>query len=1374
MLSSNDVQKLTCSLKHEFTIKLWETEWGTMFLGPKRRIEAEEFVLRGADGSIRAALMMTEDGPGLFLYDQSGIVRAGLVLGNDAPGVALFDSLGKPRVSLGLAINETATLLMRDVKGTPLAAMVMEEAGPRLIISEANHGARVEFAAQGGDASLMFADQHGKRRMVQGTFRGVPGITLMDAGGEPRAKLEADKETSTFELYNPDGKASSSQTIGGVSPRLQAADLEAKLTLEIAERQKLEKTLSASASRYNALTAATAQLVWTTNPTGEVIEGIPLWRSFTGQSEEEVKGAGWMQALHPEDRERVQAVSKQGFETRSSYEMESRVRRQNGEYSEFAVRAVPVLDDDESVREWVLIATDVSERKRLEEALRGSEERLSVLTAASSQLQESLQASELARTSERQRLEETLGVSEERIIALTAASNQLKESLQARDAAHTSERQRLGEALRATEERVSALTAANNQLQESFQASELSHASERQRLEEGLRANEERVSALTVASSQLQKSMQASEVAHTSERQRLREALGVSEERISALTAASSQLQELMRASEAAFAAERKRMEEALRASEDRVTDLSASQSRLEETLRISGEDYAAGRKQLEEALRVCEEQLNNQIVAKGQLEETLRAREERYTTLAAAAAHLVWTTDATGGITDGVPAWMTFTGQSADEAKGRGWLQALHPEDREPAGEVWKKALETRSPYKTEYRLRRHDGEYRVLAARGAPVADAEGTVYEWIGTATDITEEKQAEILRRTSEKKYRGIVEGAPEGIWIIDPDNRTTFANPRLAQMLGWSEEEMSGRSLFDFLDEEGRQSAVENLACGRRGVAVQFDLNLLNKEGHDLQTRASTVPLFDEAGQYCGALALIIDLTEQELMGAQQQQAEKLHALGQLAGGVAHGLNNFLTVINGYSELLLGTVPRSSPLHESVAQIKKAGEQAVGLVSPLLAFSQGQILWATVVDLNEVVTEVKKTLGGQLGEDIRLETVLSPSLGPIEVDAEQLQHVLMNLGANARDAMPNGGRLVIETQNVDLDESYAAKHLGLKPGPYVHLTVSDSGAGMTAETLAHLFEPFFTTKSQGQGSGLSLATAYGIVKQSGGSIRVESELGKGSTFHVYLPRMGESVTVPEQGKPAVTTLRGAETILVVEDQEEIRKLAQVVLKSYGYKVVVAANGWEALLYSERHAGPIHLMLTDVMMPGMTGQELADRLKPLRPEMEVVFMSGYVENGMVQPGTLHAGAGFLAKPFSPDALAKKVREVLGPPRSAGKVLVVDDEAGVRGFLRMVLDSVGYEVLEANDGEQALKQLDGEEVDLIIVDLETPDQQWLEKMRLLQKRQPDLRVIALSGTLGDEFLRAAEQLGAQVTLAKPIRADQLLEMVRRTAAE
>ena len=1236
---------------------------------PKRSVEADEFVLRDANGLMRAALKMTSDGPCLFFYDHREKIRAGLVGGKSAPRLFLLDNEGKPRATLGLAAGDT---------------------------------------------------------------------------GE---------------------------------------------------------------KRYNALAAATAQLVWTTNAAGEVVEDAPSWGSFTGQREEEIKGSGWMQAIHPEDRERIAAFWKQSVETGVPFETEYRIIRQDGEYCDFAVRAAPVIQIDEAIAEWVVAASDITVRKRLEADLRASEERHSASAAANAQLEESLRVSEENRnalTTTCAQLQESLRASEERHSASAAANAQLEESLRVSEEnrnALTTTCAQLQESLRASEERLAASSTANAQLEESLRVSEenrnaltttcaqfqeslrvseerlAASAAANAQLEESLRVSEENRNALTTTCAQFQESLRVSEerlAASAVANKQLEESLRVSDDLHSTLTAANTQLQESLRASELSHATEKRQLEAALRASEERSNALSTAKTHLEETLRSAGESYAVGRKQLEEALRANQEQLNDQIVAKGQLEETLRTKEEHFKALTAATAQLVWTTNYAGELIDTAPSWMTFTGQSRDDARGRGWLQALHPEDREPAEEALKRALETRSPYKTEYRLRRHDGEYRVLAVRGAPVVEYDGAVQEWIGTAIDITEDKQEESLRRTSEKKYRQIVERAPEGIWIIDPDNRTTFVNPRLAQMLGWGEEEMPGKSLFDFLDEEGRQSAEENLACCRQGVAVQFDLNLRTMGGQDLRTRASTLPLFDEVGQYTGALALIIDLTDQKLLERQQRQAQKLQALGQMAGGVAHGLNNFLTVISGYTELLLSKVPRSSPMHESVAQIKKAGDQAAGLISPLLAFSQGQMLWNKMLNLNEVVREVEKAIRGQLGEDIRFTTALSPSLGLVDADPEQLQQVLMNLATNSLDAMRGRGNLIIETQNVDLDEGYAAKHLDVSPGPYIHLTFSDSGTGMSAETLDHLFEPFFTTKKPGQGSGLGLATAYGIIKQSGGLMTVESKLGKGSTFHIYLPRAGETAPLAEEGRPAVTTLRGTETILVVEDQEEIRKLAQVVLKSYGYKVVIAANGWEALLYSERHVGPIHLMLTDVVMPGMTGQELANRLKPLRPEMQVLFMSGYMENGAVQARAQDAGAGFLSKPFSPDTLATKVREVLGPPRSAGMILVVDGEEESRSFLRTVLGSVGFAVLEADGGEQALRQLAGENVDLMIVDLGKSGHQELEMIRLLLKRRPDLKMIAMSGTFGDEFLRAAEELGARATLTKPIRADQLLETIRRTTAQ
>jgi signal transduction histidine kinase/DNA-binding response OmpR family regulator len=988
-----------------------------MYSGPRRRIEADEFVLRDAKGAMRAALTMTVDGPGLFLYDQTEVIRAGLLVGKEEPGLALFDSSGKLQVSLALS-GEEPKLLLRDVKGIPRAALSVSEVGTRLMLSDAQSGPRVGFAAENGEVSLVFADPVGKPRILLGMPGGVPGLTLLDNIGRRRARLEIEENTSTFELYDSNGAASSSSSVEWADPRAGAVALEAKLALEATARQQLEQALASSDERLVAMTAAKLQ---------------------TEEAQRESENA-------------------------------------NG-----------------------------AERKRLQEALASSDERLVAMTAARAQMEEARRESEKANCAERQRLEEALASSEERLCAMIAAKAQMEEAQRENEKANCAERKRLQEALAAGEDRLRVMTASKAKIEETQRASERAHFVERMRLEESLRASEDRCRAMTAAKAKLEEAQRATEKTYSAERQRLEEALRTSEGRLGVVTAAKAQIEEAQHTSEEAYSAEIERLEESLRVSQDRLAAASVLNAEIEETLRTKEERYAAGSKQLEEGLR------------------------------------------------------------------------ASHKE-----------------------------------------------------------------------------------------------------------------------------------------------------------------------------------------------------EKMQALGQFAGGVAHGLNNFLTVINGYTDLLLGKIPRTNPLNESVAQIKKAGEKAVGLVAPLLAFSQGQVLWAKVLDVNEAVKEAEKTLRGKLGEEIRMSTVLSPTLGPVKADPEQLQHVLMNLAMNAREAMRNGGSLTIETQNADLDEGYAAKYPAVKPGPYVHLTVSDTGSGMGEDTQGRLFEPFYTTKPPGQGLGLGLATVYGIVRQSGGSIRVESELAKGTTVHVYLPRIGETVRLAERDKPAVSTLRGTETVLVVDDQEEIRKLAQVVLKSKGYRVAVAANGWEALLYSERHAGPIHLILTDIMMPGMTGQELAERLRPLRPEMAVVFMSGYLESRSAQSGNLQAGAGFLSKPFSPDSLAAKVREALGPPRSAGKVLVIEDETGIRSFLRMILASVGYEVLEADSAEQALKNLNGEVVELILVNLGVPSQQNMDKIHMLQQRHPNLKVIAMAEAYGNEFLRAAEQLGAQATLSKPIRADQLLETIRRTTGD
>jgi nitrogen-specific signal transduction histidine kinase len=392
------------------------------------------------------------------------------------------------------------------------------------------------------------------------------------------------------------------------------------------------------------------------------------------------------------------------------------------------------------------------------------------------------------------------------------------------------------------------------------------------------------------------------------------------------------------------------------------------------------------------------------------------------------------------------------------------------------------------------------------------------------------------------------------------------------------------------------------------------------------------------------------VGVTLDISERKRLEDQYRQAQKLESVGRLAGGVAHDFNNLLTVINGYSDMVLGDLSAGDPVHDSVTEIRIAGERAAALSRQLLVLSRKQVIRPKDVNLNDIIVEVERMLGRVIGEDIRLESVLSPCLGSVLADSGQLHQVLMNLAINARDAMPGGGTLRIETRNVDLDDHFAEQHAYMKPGEYVQLQVSDTGCGMTKAVMSHLFEPFFTTKKVGVGTGLGLATVYGIVQQSGGSILVDSEPGKGARFTMFLPRIDAGVKVACE--PAPSPLGGTETILVVEDQQQLRKMVGHVLRGFGYKVLEAADPEEALLQSEAYADPIHLLLTDVVMPGMAGPELADRIKPSRPAMEVVFMSGYSEGVRLDHQALQSSGGYLAKPFSPEDLALKLREVFGP--------------------------------------------------------------------------------------------------------------------------
>jgi signal transduction histidine kinase len=404
-------------------------------------------------------------------------------------------------------------------------------------------------------------------------------------------------------------------------------------------------------------------------------------------------------------------------------------------------------------------------------------------------------------------------------------------------------------------------------------------------------------------------------------------------------------------------------------------------------------------------------------------------------------------------------------------------------------------------------------------------------------------------------------------------------------------------------------------------------------------------------------QIAGAIAkaqLFIEHERSEIEKAslleQLRQSQRIEAVGRLAGGVAHDFNNILTIIKGFSQLSLRKLKEGNPLRENIEEIEKATERAKNLIRQLLAFSRRQVMEMHVLDLNLVLWDLDKMLRRLIGENIELITFLAEDLGRVKTDPGQVEQAMMNLAINAQDAMPKGGKLTIETANVELDEVYARRHIAVKPGRYVLLSVSDTGVGMTPEVRDRAFEPFFTTKEMGKGTGLGLSTVYGIVKQSEGNIWVYSEPGQGTTFKIYFPRVDEPLEKLKEKVLGEEPLRGEETILVVEDEEKVRELAVRILMDHGYKVLEAPQGSDALLFCEQYKDPIDLMITDVVMPGMSGSELAKRLEPLHPQMRVLYMSGYTDNAIVHHGVLEKGVNYIQKPFTMKGLTKKVREVL----------------------------------------------------------------------------------------------------------------------------
>jgi PAS domain S-box-containing protein len=528
----------------------------------------------------------------------------------------------------------------------------------------------------------------------------------------------------------------------------------------------------------------------------------------------------------------------------------------------------------------------------------------------------------------------------------------------------------------------------------------------------------------------------------------------------------------------------------------------------------------------------------------------------------------------------------------------------------------------------------------------------------------ASDVTKRLRADGALRKSEETYRQAIENAA-GV----PFRLIFGAEPGAGHydFVGAGIEDLLGVAPADFTERRFQEMVLEvvpllpgmptdPVQCRHamlRGALPTYkaDVRVRTAQGVERWVNDTSVPIRDEtSGRVIGALGILADVTERRKLEEQLRQALKMEAVGRLAGGVAHDFNNLLMVINGYAELLRERLAADTATSKSLDEILKASQRAATLIRQLLAFSRKQVLAPKILSLNEVVRDVEKMLRRVIGEDIELVTQFTEGLGSVQADPGQVEQVLLNLAVNARDAMPSGGQLVMQTSNVEVDESFARRHLGLHPGSWISISLSDTGGGMDPETLAHIFEPFFTTKEKGKGTGLGLATVYGIVKQSGGYIHVESEMGKGTTFVIYFPRVASVPESQAAREPSLVPAGGHETILVVEDEEGVREVTVESLSAKGYTVLAARHAEEALRLARDHAGPLHLLLTDLILPGTPGRHLAEQLSALRPGLRVLYMSGYSSEASLSPSAPSSGSGFLPKPFSPAMLARRVREIL----------------------------------------------------------------------------------------------------------------------------
>ena len=769
-------------------------------------------------------------------------------------------------------------------------------------------------------------------------------------------------------------------------------------------------------------------------------------------------------------------------------------------------------------------------------------------------------------------------------------------------------------------------------------------------------------------------------------------------------------------------------------------------------------------------ALRRSAAQMEQLVAALQEAKKSAEANRDLLRTTLYSIGDGVITTDCEGTvqIMNGVAE--RLTGYSESEARGRNIETAFHIVNEKTRTRV-------ESPVRRVLRegnvvgLANHTvltskaGSETPIDDSGAPISEAAGAVSGVVLVFRDVSDRKRAE----ENAQRLASIVEHSDDAIIGKTLDGVVTSWNRAAERLFGYAATEMIGSSISRLIPRDREDDMKQILYRIANGESIEhYETERVTKDGRRITVSLMVSPIRDEDGRVIGASKIARDITREKQLERRLRQAQTMEAIGQLAGGIAHDFNNLLTAINGYTSLALMLPEVQGPLQHYLRQVDAAGQRATALTQQLLAFSRKQVLHPRVLNVNSIIAAMEPLLTRVIHESIEFRTVLDPAVSPIEADPHQVEQVLMNLVVNARDAMPSGGKITIEVANAVLDETYAKQRVDVSPGEYVMLAVSDTGTGMDPATQARIFEPFFTTKPVGKGTGLGLSTVYGIVKQSGGHVTVYSEVGVGTTLKVYFPASTEPIS-EESLRPEIKSLRGTETILIVEDDASLREYAATVLRDLGYQVYEAADGEAAVVIGEAQRDRIDLLITDVVMPKMGGRDLAEVLAPLGGRMRVLYVSGYTENAIVQHGVLDPGLDFLAKPFGPEHLGAKVREVLATPARRRSILLVDDETAVRDLLGIGLREAGYDVTLASNGAEAVSICRRKPVDLLITDLVMPEHEGLETIRYFREKLPHVPIIAISGAFGGEFLHSAKQLGAREALQKPVDLAKMVHTLR-----